>query len=260
LAESYATAGARSIGRRQGVVFPARPAFYPVRRETVPMPTACSRAMVRMLLPAARAARIVRTLAASSAMVAGRPSRVPSAFARASPAMTRSRISAFKLGKHAKHLKHRAAGRRGRVETLLVQVEIDALGVKILEHRQQVCKRSTQAVNRPCGHHINFTPGDRLHQPVESWAHIPALGSGDTLVGINGYHLPSVALGNRLQLALLIFGRLAVHGAGPNIEATRLGICRFAFMAFVPVSDFLVYNNHLISERQKSCRTGLDIS
>jgi hypothetical protein len=67
-----------------------RPACYPVRRETVPMPTPCSRAIARMLLPAARAARIVRTLAASSATVAGRPSRVPSALARASPAMTRS--------------------------------------------------------------------------------------------------------------------------------------------------------------------------
>jgi hypothetical protein len=45
----------------------------------------------RMLLPAARAVRIALTLAASFTMVAGRPSRVPSAFARASPAMTRSR-------------------------------------------------------------------------------------------------------------------------------------------------------------------------
>ena len=63
------------------------PAYYAVRRETVPMPTPCSRAMVRMLLPAARSARIVWTLAASSATVAGRPSPVPSAFARASPAI-----------------------------------------------------------------------------------------------------------------------------------------------------------------------------
>jgi hypothetical protein len=35
---------------------------------------------------------------------------------------------AFKLSEHAKHLKHRAAG---SVETLLVQIEIHALGVKI---------------------------------------------------------------------------------------------------------------------------------
>ena len=50
---------------------------------------------------------------------------------------------AFKLGKHAEHLKHRAAGRCGRVETLLLQVEIGALGVKILEDRQQVRQRPT---------------------------------------------------------------------------------------------------------------------
>ena len=50
-----------------------------------------------------------------SAIVAGRPRRVPSAFGRASPAMTRSRIMArSSSGEYAQHLKHRAAGRRGR--------------------------------------------------------------------------------------------------------------------------------------------------
>ena len=91
-ARGRVTVECRDIRLSSRIVFSARPTFYPVSRETVPTPTPCSRAIARMLLPAARAARIVRTLAASSAMVAGRPSRVPSAFARANPAMTRSRI------------------------------------------------------------------------------------------------------------------------------------------------------------------------
>ena len=72
--------GLRAAICRQSNCFSARPVPYPIRRETVPMPTPCSRAMVRMLLPAVRAARIVHTLAMSSATVAGRPSRVLSAF------------------------------------------------------------------------------------------------------------------------------------------------------------------------------------
>ena len=52
----------------------------------------------------------------------GRPSLVRSAFTPASPAITRSRImERSELGKH-----HGAAGRRRGVETLLIQVEIDA--------------------------------------------------------------------------------------------------------------------------------------
>ena len=65
------------------------PFLYVVRRETVPMPTPCSRAMARMLLPAARAARIARTLVFVPRDGCRPPRRVPSAFAHASRAITR---------------------------------------------------------------------------------------------------------------------------------------------------------------------------
>jgi hypothetical protein len=72
-------------------VLSARPAFYPVRRETVPMPTPCSRAIARMLLPVSRAARIAH-LGCVVMTVVRRPSRVPSAFGRASPGHDPSRV------------------------------------------------------------------------------------------------------------------------------------------------------------------------
>jgi hypothetical protein len=45
---------------------------------------------------------------------------------------------AFKLGKDAEHLKHDLAGRRGRVETLLMQKQVDAERVKFGQERHKV--------------------------------------------------------------------------------------------------------------------------
>jgi hypothetical protein len=42
---------------------------------------------------------------------------------------------AFELGKDAKHLKHGLAGRRGRIETLLMQKQVNAEGVKFGQER-----------------------------------------------------------------------------------------------------------------------------
>jgi hypothetical protein len=48
---------------------------------------------------------------------------------------------AFELGKHAKHLEHRFPGGSGRVESLVMQEEIDPGGVKLgaaepIRHRE----------------------------------------------------------------------------------------------------------------------------
>ena len=42
--------------------------------------------------------------------------------------------AALELGKDSHHLEHRAARRCGRIEPLLVQVNVNALGVEFLEH------------------------------------------------------------------------------------------------------------------------------
>ena len=62
----------------------------------------------------------------------GRLSFFLSALARANPAMTRSRIMApLELGEDTQHLEHHPAARRGRIEPLLVQEQVDPVSVKV---------------------------------------------------------------------------------------------------------------------------------
>ena len=74
---------------------------------------------------------------------------------------------ALKLGKHAEHLKHRAAGRCGRVEPLLMQIQIDTFSVQFLQH-PQILQAAAQPVDGPCRDHVDLLPGDRLEQLVEA--------------------------------------------------------------------------------------------
>ena len=74
------------------------------------------------LPPSASAARIACSFFRS---IAGRPSRLPCALARASPALTRWRIMLpLELGKGAGDLKQQLPGRCGRVQALLIEIQI----------------------------------------------------------------------------------------------------------------------------------------
>jgi hypothetical protein len=46
---------------------------------------------------------------------------------------------ALELGKHAEHLKHGLIGWRAGVDTLLMEVEVDALGVEFTEEPAKSC-------------------------------------------------------------------------------------------------------------------------
>ena len=93
-----------------------------------------------------------------------------SAFARARRAMTCSRISAFKLDKDAKHLKHRSAGRRRRCRAPAGADRGRRSWHELLQHAHQVRQRPAQTVDRPGGDHVDVGPGYRLHQRVEARA------------------------------------------------------------------------------------------
>ena len=54
---------------------------------------------------------------------------------------------ALELGEHAQHLEHRPAGRRRCIEPLLVQEQVDALGVELAQEVQQVDQRAAQAID-----------------------------------------------------------------------------------------------------------------
>jgi hypothetical protein len=103
-----------------------------------------------------------------------------------------------------------------------MQVQVHALGVEFLQHRQQIRQRSAQAIDWPCGHHVNFTPGHRLQQLVETRALITPLSTADAVVAINGCNIPTMTLGDGLQLAFLVADGLAICGAGPNVKGNPL--------------------------------------
>ena len=68
------------------------------------------------------------------------------AWTRARPA---NDFAAMELGKHADHLKHRAARRRGGVEALLMQEEIDLFGMKLPQEIQEVGQSAAETIDGP---------------------------------------------------------------------------------------------------------------
>ena len=54
---------------------------------------------------------------------------------------------AFELGEYAHHLEHRLARRRGRVDPLLMQIEIGVFRVQLAQERHKVLQRSAQAID-----------------------------------------------------------------------------------------------------------------
>ena len=58
----------------------------------------------------------------------------------------------LELGEHAHHLKQRLACRRGCIEALLVQVQINALAVQLAEQPDEILQRSAETIHRPSHH------------------------------------------------------------------------------------------------------------
>ena len=56
-----------------------------------------------------------------------------------------------------------------------MQVEVNALGMKLAEQAEQVLERAAEAVDRPCGDHVDLAARDRLEQPVEPRALLASL-------------------------------------------------------------------------------------
>jgi hypothetical protein len=60
-----------------------------------------------------------------------------------------------------------------------MQEQVDALGMEFTEEVQEVDQRPAQAIDRPCGDHVDVAPGDGLEQPVEARALVASLGAGE---------------------------------------------------------------------------------
>jgi hypothetical protein len=106
-----------------------------------------------------------------------RPNCFPSARARANPVITLSRICSLELSEHAEHLKHGATGRGRRIEPLLMQEQINALGMKVRQEAQQVRKGSTEPIHGPRGHHVDLTSRNGHHQAIKPRTFVATLGT-----------------------------------------------------------------------------------
>src|SRR5690348_16502821 len=78
----------------------------------------------------------------------------------------------LELREDVENLEHGPARWRASVEALLMQVEVDALGVQLA----QVLERSAEAIEGPCGHHLELA-----EQPVEPRPAISTFGAADAV-------------------------------------------------------------------------------
>ena len=100
---------------------------------------------------------------------------------------------ALKLSEHAEHLKQGAAGRRRGIDTLHMQIEIDAVGADLVEERYEVLKRAAQPVNGPGHEHVEFAARGVFEQAIELGALVTAFGAAHAVVDILVDDLPALA-------------------------------------------------------------------
>src|SRR5260370_39234503 len=98
---------------------------------------------------------------------------------------------AFKLGKHAEHLKHGLASWRGRVETLLMQKQVDAERVKFGQERHKIFQAAAQTIDDPSHHNVELALGGVPAQRIERWPSIAALSATDAVIFVYLRHLPA---------------------------------------------------------------------
>src|SRR5262249_23004713 len=80
----------------------------------------------------------------------------------------------LELAEHAHHLEHGLAGRRRRVQCLLMEVEINALGPQLVEEGDKVSQRTAKTVDRPGGDQIEIPRVTPLHS-LSNAARLPAV-------------------------------------------------------------------------------------
>jgi hypothetical protein len=88
---------------------------------------------------------------------------------------------ALEFGEGAGHLEQQLARRGGGIDRLLVQVEIDADGLKVLDGAQQVDRRSAEPVDGPCHDDIELASAGILEQGIEAGPLISSLGATDAV-------------------------------------------------------------------------------
>lgn len=128
----------------------------------------------------------------------------------------------LEFGEDAEHLEHHpAAGRRG-IEPLLVQIQIDVLRLGFVQEGDQIGKAAAEAVYAP-GHDLfEVLAGDPFEHGIVARAFVPAFGTRDAFIGVDGDDDPALAVGDRVQFLKLVLDSLAV-GGDTSIDGHALG-------------------------------------
>ena len=85
----------------------------------------------------------------------------------------------FELREYAEHLKHRLTAWGSRVDTLAMQVQVNAFRMEFAERFEQVLELPAKAVDRPYSHDIELSPTHFLKHAVETWPLSPSIGAAD---------------------------------------------------------------------------------
>src|SRR5262249_30342565 len=127
----------------------------------------------------------------------------------------------LEFGEYAHHLEHGFACRRGGVEPLLMQVEIDPQGVNFRQEADEVLKAAAEPINRPGHDHVEVAFGGIPAERIEAGALVTSSGATDAVILVDLDDLTAHAAGDLAQLALLIGGGL-VEGADAKVENSAL--------------------------------------
>jgi hypothetical protein len=114
----------------------------------------------------------------------------------------------LELGKDPHHAEHRFAGGSRRIETLLVQEQINPQRVQFGKEADQILQTPAESINRPRHDNIKLPPGRRSAKGIEGGAFVPAFGAADTVVLVDFDNLAAHPGSNVAKLALLIGRRL----------------------------------------------------
>lgn len=128
----------------------------------------------------------------------------------------------FEFGEHPQHLEHHPARRRGRVQPLLVQIEVHVLGVSVVQEGDEIGQRSTEAVHAPRHDLFEVAAGHALQQSVEAGAPITSFGTANAFVGQDGDDIPALTLGDSVEFEKLVLDGLVVR-RNTSIDCHPLG-------------------------------------
>jgi hypothetical protein len=100
----------------------------------------------------------------------------------------------LELTKHAQHLKHGFAASRRRVDALLVQKQIDANTVNVIQEADQVLQAPAKAIDGPHHDHVELPTRSGFMEGIKGWPLVPSLSARNAVILVNLHNLPTGAI------------------------------------------------------------------